>query len=201
MKKHKCFYCNRPAVFKLDDGKWCCRNTWQKCPSNTKAISKIQTARYYYWPKQTMERAIERGEIKCYICEEVANYAKMINKEGEKVEWGGCCSKPVKNCPGYSEYRSKILRKRYAENPDYKENISKAMLIAQNRPEVKQKKSESMKILHNEDCDKCVVFQENYTKSIKKRTEKATETRNDPEWKEWFSKVRTGVKYKTKKKE
>ncbi len=39
------------------------------------------------------------------------------------------------------------------------------MIEAQNRPEVKKAKSKKMTLLHNEDCEKCKEFQENYSKA------------------------------------
>lgn len=197
IESHICYYCARPAVFRLDNGFWCCKNSWHKCPAIAGAISKRQCARYYYWPKQTMERAVERGEIKCYICGGIATHARLVAKDDKRV-WGGCCSEFARGCPKYSEYRSNLLLKRYADHPEYKERMREVMFEVQNRPEIKQKKSDSMTILHNEDCDKCVVFQENYNQSIKKRLKTVIKTKSDPEWRKEFSKLRTGIKYKTK---
>jgi hypothetical protein len=47
--------------------------------------------------------------------------------------------------------------------------MSKIMKKVQNKPEVKEKKSETMIHLHNDDCDECLEFQENYTTAQKKR--------------------------------
>ena len=49
------------------------------------------------------------------------------------------------NCPEYSTYIGDVKRKLYNSKPDYRENMSKAMYECQNRPEVKKKKSNSMK--------------------------------------------------------
>jgi len=158
----KCSYCKTAdAVIKFATGKWSCDSNIQRCPAIKKAKSESMLARNFHSKKQTLERQLRKGIYRCSYCGAVA-VTKNINNMF-------CCKKLAYDCPEYSNFLSVIKKMNYEENPDLRIKMSKAMIEAQNRPDVQDKKSQSMIHLHNDDCEPCREFQKNYKEAHKKR--------------------------------
>ena len=157
----KCSHCGKEAVIQFANGSWCCEDNAQKCPAVKKIKSDRMIAFHFHSAKQTLERQIKLGVFKCVYCGSVA-----VIKTNSGVF---CCSKEARSCPEYSNYLSQIKKMNYDENPEMRATMSKAMLEAQNRPDVQEKKSQSMIHLHNDDCEPCREFQKNYKEAHKKR--------------------------------
>jgi hypothetical protein len=164
----KCHYgCGREGIHYLQYGVWVCSLRWRDCPAKQQQEKERIEKLYYNRRKNVMQRRVDAGEEKCFLCGKKANYLILRNKHG----YIGCCSKLMSQCPEYHNYNSEIKKKSYREIDGYKERMSEAMLEAQNRPDVKEKKSEAMFILHNSDCDKCKQFQRRYKRGKEKYSE------------------------------
>ena len=98
---------------------------------------------------------------------------KYCGKEAKYIIWNkdDCCSPTAKQCPGYSKWFGNIVRKIYKDNPEQHKLMSRRSKEVHNRPEVKEKKRQSMKELHNGSTIECLEFQNNYTKGRKKFNE------------------------------
>jgi hypothetical protein len=101
----------------------------------------------------------QKGNLKCFYCDETAKY--MINGKP-------CCQPKLKLCPEQHNYVSKILKEKYIKDPTLRERMSESLKIAQNKPEVVEKKRETMILLHRGDCDECKEFQKRYLSGQKK---------------------------------
>ncbi len=104
---------------------------------------------------------VEAGLLKCEICGRPARFAVYGNKP--------CCEDRSTKCPGHHEYISKVMIKKYKDNPELLINMSKKLKVSQNKPEVKELKSNAMIRLHRGDCDECKEFQHNFKTAHKAR--------------------------------
>ncbi len=170
-----CNYCNeREGKYLFKNGFWCCESTHHKCPSQRDKYATAGNGRFKNSKLRILKRQVESGKLNCVYCGDPAKYVL--------ANYRVCCSKGAKSCPKFSKYLGDKKRQFYRDNPQSKEIMSLAMYEAQNRPEVKEKKSKAMIKLHTEDCIPCVEFQHNYSKSqIKRRT--AQYEKNKKYWK------------------
>ena len=99
---------------------------------------------------------VQLGNEPCAYCGEPAKHY---------IKGHSCCMPKAPQCPNYTKVIGDRFRKLYEEKPEWKENMSKSLLISQNKPEVKAAKSAAMIRLHNEQCDECITFQKNYHSS------------------------------------
>lgn len=166
---NKCDYgCGKPAkyYFKTADV-YCCESNFRKC-SHQKELTKIQALmRNAGSKRQVALGRIERGELNCVYCGNTAKH--MISG------YRGCCEKYAKQCSGYSKFIGDNIRQAYIDDPSKHEKMTKAMLEAQNRPEVIEKKRQSMNELHNGDCILCKEFQHNYEEGRNKHRDNLDE--------------------------
>jgi len=100
---------------------------------------------------------IQLGKEKCKYCGDTAHHLA-----GGGGDYFPCCNEKTRKCPGYHDYISKIMKQKYIDHPELLDKMSESLKIAQNRPEVKEKKRESMLILHHGDCEPCKEFQTNF---------------------------------------
>ncbi len=104
---------------------------------------------------------IEAGIMKCVICGRRARFAVFGDRP--------CCEDRLLKCPGHHDYISKIMKNKFKNDPGLKVRMSKSLKEAQNRPEVKEAKSDAMINLHRGDCDECKEFQHNFKVAHKAR--------------------------------
>jgi len=157
-----CSYgCNQPGIIKFDNGKWCCADHWSRCPGSRKRIKEYMLKSCYNSVKQRRERELKEGIYRCSYCGKVAK--KWL--PGDRFT----CGETAHDCPKHSEFLSKKHKLKYKDNPKIKEDISKSLKIAQNRPDVKEAKRLRMIHLHNDSCDECKEFQEKFNRGHKKR--------------------------------
>ncbi len=158
MDKQLCSYgCGKEGKFYLETAdKWSCVENFRKCEGYRDKLSKAQTIRNKDSKISKLKEKLKNGEIRCCYCGNVANH--IISG------YRGCCEKYAKLCPLYSQVIGNNIRQAYIDDPSKHEKMTKAMLKAQNRPNVIEKKRISMTKLHNQDCIKCVEFKHNYEK-------------------------------------
>lgn len=161
ISQNKCDYCGiRTAThyFPTSD-RYCCEEKYHQCPSNREFQRKKMKKVYRDSKWNKFKRKIERGEVKCKYCDETARFF---------ISNAGCCQPNAKKCPNYTKFVGDKMRKKW-KDPEYKKLMSKVLVEAQNRPEVKEAKSDAMIVLHNEDCEPCKSFQKNYREGYAKR--------------------------------
>jgi len=164
-----CDYCNvREAVHKFKNGRWCCEEDVHRCPGFKERLSKKLAEKYKDSKIGKLRQDLKDGKLKCKYCGRRARF--LLNNTTMP-----CCQPKARLCPNKKYWFGRIIKNTYRKNPELKENLREIMLELQNRPEIKEKKSETMKILHNADCDKCKDFQKHYTDGKTKCKEKRRE--------------------------
>jgi len=165
-----CYYCNdREGKWLFDNGRWCCEPNVHGCPAQRRKRKAYQKEKFKYYKTSLFKTLAKTGAVECIYCGKPAYFFKGRSSENPNEYIFTCVKRANSNCPGYKEFISKIHKDRYANNPELKVQMSKAMKECQNRPDVKEAKSIAMTILHNEECEPCKKFQENYKKSKIKR--------------------------------
>jgi hypothetical protein len=91
----------------------------------------------------------------CYIC---GIETDKVHKFSKKP----CCHELSIQCPGYHQWLSVKRKKLYRENPYMVEQMREDRKFVQQRPEIAEKKRQSMTILHNGTDEKSLEFQKNY---------------------------------------
>ena len=140
------------------DNYWCHENH-RHCPAYLENMRKKQLENNYNSKRQTMQRQLQRGELKCVHCGETAKY--LIHN------YAPCCEPTKRDCPKYKEIISKRIKKVYDDNPEYKTMMRRKIASVQKRPEVKERKRDVMLMLHNGDCEKCKEFRKKYLKNMR----------------------------------
>ena len=168
--KQLCVYrCGQEGKYKFQNGNWCCSDHRNRCPA---VRSKMSLTHKKLHNTDKREQEIKDGLHKCYICGEKANY---YLKSGNY-----CCGERANKCPGFHDHMSKILIESYKNDDERKIKMSDSLKIAQNKPETKRKKSNSMKKLHRTDPE----FQENYKNGREKFKELVKELcKKNQHWK------------------
>jgi hypothetical protein len=156
MEKHICeFGCGREAIKQFEHNKkWCCSEKAHVCPA---IIEKSIATRKLNHPSRKQKMNDEIINNVCKFCGQPAKF--VINNFKDY-----CCVEKGYNCPEYGKYIGNKKKKWFQEHPEAKEKARLLCQEIQKRPEVQEKKSEAMKVLHNGDCEKCVEFQKNYLK-------------------------------------
>ena len=113
------------------------------------------------WPVEEYGIRPAGDPNKCFYCGEVAT---EFRDDGRHL-----CNPRARSCPGFHDALSALHKQRYIDHPEYLVKMSKTMKRVQNKPEVKEKKSNTMILLHHGDCEPCKEFQKNYSKSTDKR--------------------------------
>ena len=165
-----CHYCKtREGIHQFQNGRWCCAPTYQQCPVVSKRMHDAFNERSEYSNIRIMKKAAATGLFPCKYCGEPGlYYGGYINKKHKFY-----CTPKGRDCPEFNNYLSKVHKEKFENNPDLLVKMSKKMKEVQNRPEVKEQKSNSMIQLHRGDCEPCKEFQENFTEAQKaRRTEK-----------------------------
>lgn len=169
-----CIYgCGLEGKFTMKNGFKCCSESWQKCPAKRKEAQERTLKRNYHSKQQTMRRLLAKGEQVCYICGEPAKY---ITNNSNNPHF--CCSSNAQKCPEYSTYIGTQKKNYYNTHPQFKKDMREFISNVQRRPDVIQKKSDAMKVLHAYNDE----FKENYREGIKQ----ANQTKSNPAWKKWF---------------
>ena len=161
-----CDYCHeREGIYQFQNGKWCCEKSYQMCPVIREKLVRGNLKKSQYCNTTIMKQVAASGAFKCRFCDKPGIYYKgYINNE----HIFHCC-KNVRDCEGFHKYLSNLHKQRFIDNPELKKKMSKLMKKVQNRPELIEKKSESMLNLHNGDCDSCKEYQYNFYKGQKNR--------------------------------
>ena len=161
-----CEYCKeKEASFQLGNGKWCCEKRVQQCPGVKKKTRKTRLEQSIYSNLAVMNKVAASGMFKCRYCDRPGIYYKGYIKNEHRFQ----CVELAPQCPGYHKYLSNIHKKKFEEKPDLKIQLKHTMKKVQNRPEVKSKKSETMTLLHNGDCEPCKEFQQKFHDGQKNR--------------------------------
>ena len=160
-----CSFCGNKANYQLLNGNYCCSENHNNCFGYKELLSnKIKEGikdRYKDSKRNILINELRDGILRCKYCGNKANY--IVNY------YIGCCVEKSRSCPNFSKWWSEKLKQNYINNPERRETNSKAMKEVQNRPDVKEKKSEKMIILHHNDCCECKEFQSHYNNSVNKR--------------------------------
>jgi len=153
---NKCIHCGGEGNYLFKSGDWCCTSNAQKCPAVRAKRSRAMLKRYENSTLNLLRISIEEGTAKCFYCGEKADYIVSHNR--------ACCVDRAVNCPKHAEVVGPSMKASFT--PERREKMVESGKECQQRPEVKEKKSNSMYLLHNGDdsCGKCVEFQENYKK-------------------------------------
>ena len=115
-------------------------------------IRKCKSYSYRYLYK------LQKGYLKCSVC---GTRTAIYN-----CNWNSpCCQPSKKECPEWHSKLSELKKNLYNEHPTYRENMSKAMKKVHNTEEVKRAKQLKMLHLHNDNCEECLEFKENFLKS------------------------------------
>jgi len=151
-----CAYgCGQPPKYILQNGKKVCSNKVTGCPAVVKRIFENKS------PRRPLTELNEE-ERKGKTCEFCGGQAVVVFYNGRY-----CCAKNAFSCPVNRKKGIVNLLKAYRENPHLIEKQREIGFEVHNRPEVKKKKSEKMKQLHQDP-----EFREKYMRGIRKRRKK-----------------------------
>jgi len=123
----------------------------RKDPNNELTTKQIEN--------QKIRSILQKGGDHPYKCEKCGEKAKYL-LFGQRLS----CSPKLKECPKFHDDLSKKFKEQRG-TVEYRQMMSEAMKEAQNRPEVKEKKRQTMLYLHNDNEKECLVFRHNYTKA------------------------------------